>query len=107
MWSCATKDCEYLVYLNASFRPLRTDMAKLLRRLVKRRDAAPSGQPEQPRLEPEDEEPRPESKGGQTRMESEEKQPKMQQPSMNSNATLITLYSYSALEPGDLSFEKG
>ena len=82
-------------------------MAKLLRRFVKRRDAAPSGQPEQPRLEPEDEEPRTESKGGQAKMESEQKQPKMQQPSTEPKATLIALYSYSARASDELSFEEG
>ena len=84
-----------------------TEMAKLPRRLVKRRDATPSGQPEQPRLEPEDEELLTEPKGGQIRMESEEKQPKLQQPSTKPKPTLIALYSYNAVERGDLSFEKG
>ena len=59
-------------------------MAKLLRRLMKRRNAALTGQPEQPRLESEDEEPR-----------------------MKPKATLVALYSYSARGLEDLSFEKG
>ena len=59
-------------------------MAKLLRRLTKRRNAAPTGQPEQLKLESEDEEPR-----------------------MKPTATLVALYSYSARNLEDLAFEKG
>ena len=76
-------------------------MAKLLRRLVKRRNSAPIGQPEQSRLQSEDEEPRmnpPE----QPRLQSEDEEPRMKP-----KAKLTALHSYSARIPEDLAFEKG
>ena len=61
-----------------------TEMAKFFRRLVKRRDAASTGQPEHPGLGPEENEPRTKPK------------PK-----------LTALYSYSTAAYDGLSFEKG
>ena len=54
-------------------------MAKFLRRFVKRRDAALPGQPEQPRLETENEVPRTEAIAEEGEMELEETHLRMQE----------------------------
>ena len=61
------------------------------------------------KLETEDEEPRTEAGAGEGEMESEEKHFKMQElvPRTEPKTRLTALYSYSALHPDDLSFEKG
>ena len=93
-------------------------MKKIIRRLSKRRNAALTEHAEPPRLEPEDEKPRTESKEGDLGMEPKEEQVKMEPkeeqrgkqpllPGMKPKATLTALYSYTARDPGDLSFEKG
>ena len=88
--------------------PHVTTMAKLLRRLAKRRDAASTaGKPEQPTLETEDEEARTELRAGQGEMESKEKHLGMQEllSRTEPKARLTAIYSYSSDLPGDLSFQ--